>query len=177
MHYFLRPATNDDRDAIERLVFTALAEHRLKPDPSGTDADLHDIQASYFEDGGAFDLLVDGSGQVVGSVGLCRVSDSTCELRKMYLAPEVRGCGWGRRPLEHGLARASEVMKNAHKIRVQPNDIVIFANQLGTWKVVAPVNGSKADIRRNGGFDTRIVTARLESLTLIRGAGSPEYSY
>ena len=69
------------------------------------------------------------------------------------------------------------VMKNAHKTRAQPNDIVIFANQLGTWKVVASVNGSKADIRRNGGFDTRIITARLESLTLIRGAGSPEYGY
>ena len=48
--------------------------------------------ASHFADGGAFDLLVDASGQVVGSVGLCRVSNSTCELRKMYLAPEVRGC-------------------------------------------------------------------------------------
>ena len=68
MHYFLRPATNDDRAAIERLLFTALAEHGLKPDPSDTDADLHDIQASYFAGGGTFDLLVDGSGQVVGSV-------------------------------------------------------------------------------------------------------------
>ena len=69
------------------------------------------------------------------------------------------------------------VMKNAHNTRVQPNDIVVFADHVGMWKVIAPVNGSKADIRRNEGFDTRIVTARLESLTLIRGAGSPEYSY
>ena len=68
-------------------------------------------------------------------------------------------------------------MKNAHNTRVQPNDIVVFADHVGMWKVIAPVNGSKADIRRNEGFDTRIVTARLESLTLIRGAGSPEYSY
>ena len=109
MCYSLRPATNDDRIAIERLVFAALAEHGLKPDPSGTDADLRDIQASYFAGGGAFDLLVDGAGQIVGSVGLCRVSDSTCELRKMYLAPGVRGGGRGRRLLEHALARASEL--------------------------------------------------------------------
>ena len=59
--------------------------------------------------GGAFDLLVDASGQVVGSVGLYRVSESTCELRKMYLAPEVRGCGWGSRLLEHALARAADL--------------------------------------------------------------------
>ena len=28
---------------------------------------------------------------------------------KMYLAPEARGCGWGRRLLEHALARAAEL--------------------------------------------------------------------
>jgi len=109
MQYFLRPATNDDRASIERLVFAVLAEHDLKPDPSGTDSDLRDIQANYFAGGGTFDLLVDGSGRVVGSVGLCRTSDSTCELRKMYLAPEARGSGWGRRLLEHALARAAEL--------------------------------------------------------------------
>jgi len=107
MQYFLRPATNDDRTVIVRLVFAALTEHGLKPDPGGTDADLQDIAANYFAGGSAFDLLVDGSGQVVGSVGLCRISDSTCELRKMYLAPGVRGGGRGRRLLEHALARAS----------------------------------------------------------------------
>ena len=109
MDYFLRPATNDDRAAIERVVFTALAEHGLKPDPSGTDSDLHDLQTSYFAGGGAFEVLVDRSGQVVGSVGLCRISDSVCELRKMYLARQVRGCGCGRRLLEHALARAVEL--------------------------------------------------------------------
>ena len=65
----------------------------------------------------------------------------------------------------------------SHKPRVQPNDIVEFDNQPGTWKVVAPVSGSKADVRRSGGFDTRIVTARLESLIVVRRAGSPGYSY
>ena len=54
--------------------------------------------------------------------------------------------------------------------KVQPNDIVVFADHVGMWKVIAPVNG-------NDGFDIRIATARLESLTLIRGAGSLEYSY
>jgi hypothetical protein len=65
----------------------------------------------------------------------------------------------------------------SHKPRVQSNDIVEFDNQPGTWKVVAPVNGSKADVRRSEGFDTRIVTARLESLIVVRRAGSPGYSY
>jgi hypothetical protein len=70
-----------------------------------------------------------------------------------------------------------EIRGNAQQTRIQPNDIVIFTDKLGMWKVVAPVNGSKADIRRKGSSDTRIITARLESLTFIRRAGTPEYGY
>ncbi|MGA7213369.1 MAG: hypothetical protein WBX20_04105 [Terrimicrobiaceae bacterium] len=62
-------------------------------------------------------------------------------------------------------------------MRVQQNDLVAFAHHPGTWKVVAPVNGSKADIRRSGSSDIRIVTAPLESVTLVRRAGSPGYAY
>lgn len=109
MNYFLRPATNDDRLDIERLVFAVLEEHGLKADPASTDSDLQDIQKNYFEGGGTFDLLVNDSGQIVGSVGLCPVADYICELRKMYLAPEARGCGWGRRLLEHALERATKL--------------------------------------------------------------------
>lgn len=56
------------------------------------------------------------------------------------------------------------------------NDIVVLAGECGTWQVVAPVNGSKADIRRRG-FDTRVVTAFLENLTIVRCANSPGCSY
>ena len=67
--------------------------------------------------------------------------------------------------------------KAFHQARVQQNDLVVFANHAGTWKVVAPVNGSKADIRRSEGFDTRIVTVPLEILTVVRRVGSSGYTY
>ncbi|HEY5769371.1 MAG TPA: hypothetical protein VIS71_05940 [Terrimicrobium sp.] len=60
---------------------------------------------------------------------------------------------------------------------VQQNDLVAFANRAGMWTVVAPVNGSKADLRRSEGFDIRIVTAPLESITVVQHAGSPGYGY
>lgn len=107
MQYSLRAATNDDRVALENLVFSVLAEYDLTPDPAGTDSDLHDISASYHAAGGTFDVLVGDSGQVLGTVGLFRLSPSTCELRKMYLARSARGQGLGRRLLEHALAKAS----------------------------------------------------------------------
>lgn len=105
----LRPARPSDRPAIERLVFGVLAEHGLSGDPAGTDRDLADIAAHYHAAGGMFDVLVDEADAVVGTVALARVSHSTCELRKMYLAASARGQGEGRRLLLHALARASEL--------------------------------------------------------------------
>ncbi len=61
--------------------------------------------------------------------------------------------------------------------RVKQNDIVVVAGERGTWKVLAPVNGSKADIRRREGSDSRIVTTSIDNLRVIRCAGSPGYRY
>ena len=100
----LRPATNADAAAVRDVIFAVLREYELTPDPAGTDADLGDIEASY--GGGIFDVLEDEDGTIVGTVGLHRIDDATCELRKMYLAREARGRGLGKRLLDHALARA-----------------------------------------------------------------------
>jgi N-acetylglutamate synthase-like GNAT family acetyltransferase len=109
MQLTLRAASNPDRAAIEKLVFGVLAEHGLTPDPTGTDADLRDIEKSYLSAGGLFDVLVDEKDQVVGSVALFPLAHSVCELRKMYLHESMRGSGQGRRLLEHALHRAVEL--------------------------------------------------------------------
>jgi hypothetical protein len=87
------------------------------------------------------------------------------------LSPPEGGVWW------EGTRATSPRRTPLTKTRVQQNDLVTFAGHAGTWKVVAPVNGSKADIRRSGGFDIRIVTAPLESITVVQRAGSPGYSY
>ena len=105
----LRPATNSDAEAIKKRVFGILDEYQLCADPTCTDADLDDLESFYFQAGGFFDVLVNDAGLVVGSIGLRPVSDSTCELRKMYLERSVRGQGHGRRLLEHALRRGREL--------------------------------------------------------------------
>ena len=109
MAFSLRSARASDRQAIEQLVFGVLAEHGLSGDPDGTDRDLADVAAHYHVAGGMFDVLVDKSGSIVGTVALARVSAVVCELRKMYLAPAARGRGEGRRLLLHALSRAREL--------------------------------------------------------------------
>jgi len=105
----LRPATNEDREAVERLVFSVLRTYGLEPDPDGTDADLADLEGHYGNRGGCFDVLVDDEDRVIGSVGVYATTSELCELRKMYLAPEARGRGWGLRLLHHALDRAREL--------------------------------------------------------------------
>jgi putative acetyltransferase len=104
----IRPATNEDREAIQKLVFGILQEYQLCADPNDTDADLADLTGFYFQRGGCFDVLVTDDGKIVGTVGLHRLSANTCELRKMYLDRTARGQGYGRRLLEHALRRARE---------------------------------------------------------------------
>jgi len=92
---------------VESLVFTVLTEYGLEPDPDGTDFDLHDIERFYHNAGGAFEVLLSSTDEVIGTLGLLRVSTSVCELRKMYLAPSARGQGLGCCLLEHAISRAS----------------------------------------------------------------------
>jgi len=66
----LRPATNADTNTIREIVFSVLREYGLEPSPLTTDSDLDDIEASYINRGGAFDVLENGDGEIVGCVGL-----------------------------------------------------------------------------------------------------------
>jgi putative acetyltransferase len=126
----LRPATNADCRPVTDLVYAVLAEYHLAPDPAGTDADLNDIEQSYLQRGGAFYVLEDRDGSIVGSYGLYPIPDrgpqaagrrpeapavsslpspvsrGVCELRKMYLHRDYRGRGLGRRLLEDALTNA-----------------------------------------------------------------------
>ena len=102
----LRPANNKDRRKVTDLVYRVLREYGLKPDGACTDADLEDIESSYFERGGAFYVLEAEDGSIIGAYGLYRLDKRTCELRKMYLAGPYRGKGLGRLLLEDALAKA-----------------------------------------------------------------------
>ncbi len=104
----LRPATNADCGRVRDLVFTVLGEYHLQPDPGCTDADLDDIEQSYFARGGVFHVLEEPDGAIIGSYGLYPTASGVCELRKMYLCRDYRGRGLGRRLLEHALAQARQ---------------------------------------------------------------------
>lgn len=102
----IRRATGADAVATRDVVFGVLAEYGLVPEPDGTDADLMDLDASYFSRGGTFDVAVDPSGRIVACCGLTPMANGALELRKMYARREARGQGLGQRLLERALAFA-----------------------------------------------------------------------
>jgi len=102
----LRIADNNDCEGIARLVYGILEEYGLKPDPACTDADLRDIESSYFGRGGTFFVLEAEDGSIVGAYGLYPIDRQTCELRKMYLHKSYRGKGLGKFLLEDALVKA-----------------------------------------------------------------------
>ena len=102
----IRAASNRDAEKIRALVFETLREYGLPPDPGVKDADLQDIEENYLKRGGAFEVIEDQEGRLLGTVGLYPLDDETCELRKMYFAPEIRGRGMGLRLLERTVENA-----------------------------------------------------------------------
>jgi putative acetyltransferase len=105
----LRPADNKDCQGVARLVYGVLEEYGLKPDPACTDADIKDIESSYFGQGGTFFVLEAEDGSIVGAYGLYPIDGQTCELRKMYLHKAYRGKGLGRLLLEDALSKAKQL--------------------------------------------------------------------
>ena len=101
----IRDASNSDIPAIKTLVFSVLEEYGLQSDPKSTDADLDDLEDCYIRNGGYFGVM-ESNGAIIGSVGLFRASEVTCELRKMYLQKDERGKGYGRLLLEFALEKA-----------------------------------------------------------------------
>jgi putative acetyltransferase len=96
----LREARPGDEARIRAVVFSVLEEYGLSPDTGGIDKDLEDIAANYGARGGSFRVVVSPDGDIVGCGGLYPLGNGTAEIRKMYLLPNVRGQGLGRRLLE-----------------------------------------------------------------------------
>src|ERR1041385_5305562 len=106
---FIREASNDDCERVINLVSSVLDEFQLPFDPGSKDADLANIEMMYLQAGGCFEVIEDKSGRLLGTYGLFPLNDMTCELRKMYFLPEIRGIGLGRAVLERAVVQARRI--------------------------------------------------------------------
>jgi GNAT superfamily N-acetyltransferase len=101
-----RAAGNADRDGIVRLVKMILPEFGEVFDDQTSESDLANIEKTYLETGGAFDLLLDAGLTIIGTIGLLPVGPGCCKLRKMYIDPGYRNLGLGKWLVSHILEKA-----------------------------------------------------------------------
>jgi GNAT superfamily N-acetyltransferase len=109
-------------DAYRALVTDTLREFGFEPDPA-IDPDLDDPAAVY-----AALWVAVADGDVVGSVALRDLADGALELKRMYLRPEVRGRGLGKRLLATALDHARAA--GTHVVRLDTSERMETARHL-----------------------------------------------
>lgn len=96
--------------------------------PSDRHADVADIERHYMKDGCFWCLLDDDI--IIGTVAIRTIDkvNKIAELKRMFVAPEHQGKGYGRLLLEHAIAYAQE--QNYHKICLDTRKQFSAAQQL-----------------------------------------------
>ena len=94
--FIFRTASNQDIAKIIGLVRKVLTELNLEYNPETSESDLFDLEATYDNNGGTFEIIENENSEIIGTIALLRLSDSTSKLRKMYLDKNYRKIGLGR---------------------------------------------------------------------------------
>jgi putative acetyltransferase len=114
--YAIRPVTPGDRAAVARLIRVVMPEFGAKgPGFAINDPEVDDMFGAYQAARSGYFVVTrpdprTGAEVVVGGAGYAPLTSGdgeTCELRKMYLMPEVRGLGLGQELLASCLAHAT----------------------------------------------------------------------
>lgn len=111
----IRPITPADDTAVAAIVRTCLAAYHLDiPGTAYFDPELDHLSAFYAAapERRAYFVLEDtASGRILGGAGVAEFAglDACCELQKIYLVEQERGCGLGRALLDAAETRAREL--------------------------------------------------------------------
>ncbi len=86
----------------------------------GFEDELAGLPGDYVAARGGALLVLDGDGGLIGCVGVRRIDETTCELKRLYLRPGARGGGLGRRLLEAAVDRARTLGYRAMRLDTLP---------------------------------------------------------
>lgn len=107
--FIFRPIQSKDIEQVAKLIRTVMTEFGCVGEGySINDPEIDDMYHAYDRGGAAF-YVIENKGRILGCGGIAPLEGgdgTTCELRKMYYYPELRGKGWGKKVLKHCLAIA-----------------------------------------------------------------------
>lgn len=96
----IMPFAPDHADVVVTVIHRVFDEYGMTFELAAYDADLQDIDAHYVRRNGMFSVLIE-DGQLIGTVGAVPRDAGDFEIKRLYLLPEHRGRGYGRRLLQH----------------------------------------------------------------------------
>ena len=101
--YEIRPIRKRDNPQMAKIIRDVMTEFNAVGEGySIGDAEVDDMFGNY-RDGQSCYFVIMRNGEVLGGGGIARLkggTKSTCELRKMFFLPELRGIGMGQRLLK-----------------------------------------------------------------------------
>jgi putative acetyltransferase len=133
----IRRATNADIAAIRSVLLAVRTEYGVLSEVGANDPELDDLEISFFQGGGHFEVIEDASGRVVGCAGLYPLSRHRAELCKMYIEQSARGRGLGKRMLENLLDAARR--SGFREVWLETNSVLTEAITLYTRYGFEPV--------------------------------------
>lgn len=111
MSYQIRSIAPADDASVARIIRTVMPEFGADgPGFAIHDPEVDHMSAAYAAERSAYFVIVH-EGVVRGGGGIAPLTgleNDTCELRKMYFLPEIRGLGAGRALIEHCLSFARQ---------------------------------------------------------------------
>jgi putative acetyltransferase len=107
----IRKLEQRDNPALANIIRNSLAEHGAnKPGTVFFDPTTDDLEGLFREEGSWY-FVAESDGKVLGGAGIfpsAGLPKDTCELVKMYLLPEARQIGLGRKLINMCLDKARE---------------------------------------------------------------------
>ena len=105
----VRPIAAKDDGAVADIIRTVMPEFGCSgPGFAIQDAEVDAMFSSYGQSGSAY-FVIEHEGKILGGGGIAPLIGGdglTCELRKMYFLPELRGKGLGQQLMDHCLTAA-----------------------------------------------------------------------
>ncbi len=109
-----------------------VAEHLAEMEPTAPACSRHALSLEQFRDPAVRLWVAQAAGALVGSVALKDLGGGHLELKTMRVAPSLRGCGLGRRLLDHALAQARAA--GATRVSLETGSGDVFAPARGLYR-------------------------------------------
>lgn len=125
-NYSYLEAKNSHGKIANDIIFSVLNEYGLGGFTHHSDDSLDEIEQSFA--GGFFGLIQNEKQEIIGTFGLYQLSETNCEIRKMYLLPKARGKGLGKWMVNFLIEKAKKI--GYQKIELDTASVLLEAIEL-----------------------------------------------